>query len=73
MPDILTYLKDQGIPTDDLYASLTDIGVDDLDRWQMALEIESQSDGKVTMDCINFEAWDTLADVLETAGKLVTA
>ena len=71
MPDILTYLKDQGIPTDDLYATFHDLKLDPLDRIELALIIGDEAGIEVPDE--TYEAWDTLADVLETAGKLVTA
>ena len=71
MPDILTYLKDQGIPTDDLYATFHDLKLDPLDRIELALIIGDEAGIEVPDE--TYEVWDTLADVLETAGKLVTA
>lgn len=71
MPDILTYLTDQGIPTDDLYATFHDLQLDPLDRIELALIIGDEAGIEVPDE--TYEAWDTLADVLETAGKLQRA
>lgn len=71
MPDILTYLKDQGIPTDDLYATFHDLKLDPLDRIELALIIGDEAGIEVPDE--TYEAWGTLADVLATAGKLVAA
>lgn len=72
MPEaLLTYLTDQGIPCDDLYATFHELRIDPLDRIEIALIIGDEAGIEVPDE--TYEAWDTLADVLETAGKLVTA
>lgn len=69
MPDtLLTYLTDQGIPTDDLYATFHELQLDPLDRIELALIIGDEAGIEVPDE--TYEAWDTLADVLETARSL---
>lgn len=68
MPDILTYIKDQGIPTDDLYATFHDLGIGPILRVEIAMAIGDPHYVEVPDE--TYEAWDTLADVLETAGKM---
>lgn len=72
MPDtLLTYLTDQGIPCDDLYATFHELGIAQIQRVEMALAIGDPHFVEVPDE--TYEAWDTLADVLETAGKLQRA
>jgi len=62
---ITTYLTEQGIPHDDLDASFRAIGLDQLDMQEIALLIEEHA-GHDVRDVV-YEAWQTLADVVETA------
>jgi len=62
---ITTYLTEQGIPHDDPDASFRSIGLDQLDMQEIALLIEEHA-GHDVRD-VEYEAWQTLADVVETA------
>jgi len=69
LPDYITaYLTEQGIPHDDLDASFRTIGLDQLDMQEIALLIEEHA-GHDVRDVV-YEAWHTLADVVETARGL---
>jgi len=66
LPDYITaYLTEQGIPQDDIDASFRTIGLDQLDMQEIALLIEEHA-GHDVRDVV-YEAWQTLADVVETA------
>lgn len=60
-----TYLTTQGIRTDDPYATFQELGIDLLDRVELALFIGDEADTEIPDEV--YEGWQTLADVFETA------
>lgn len=68
LPDYITaYLDEQGVPTDDPLATFAALRLDALAPVEMAMLIEEHFQGAVAIADSAHEAWETLADVAETA------
>lgn len=66
LPDYITaYLDEQGVPTDDPLATFAALRLDALAPVEMAMLIADPHSTEIA-DSV-YEAWETLADVAETA------